>query len=322
MRDVFLTRKAIKHGVYNLKDYLIVFDFFYNIQKINTMNRRDAITTAGLAAGSLLIPKNQKSMSDKLPKTPFKHSVCRWCFNDIPLETLASKVKAIGIESIELLTPNEWSTVYSAGLTCALATADFISLTEGFNNPRNHKLLQGLYPELMESAANQGIPQVICFSGNRYQISDQEGLENCATGLAPLVKKAENLGIMLTMELLNSKVNHPDYQCDHTPWGVKLVEKIGSPNFKLLYDIYHMQIMEGDVIATIGKHADAISHYHTAGVPGRHEIDESQELYYPAIMKAIADTGFTGYVAQEFIPRDRTSAFRSLADAIRRCSIS
>ena len=286
------------------------------------MNRRDAITTAGLAAGSLLIPKNQQAMSDKLPKTPFKHSVCRWCFNDIPLETLASKVKAIGIESIELLTPNEWSTVYNAGLTCALATADFISLTEGFNNPNNHKRLQGLYPELMESAANQGIPQVICFSGNRYQISDQEGLENCAIGLAPLVKKAENLGIMLTMELLNSKVNHPDYQCDHTPWGVKLVEKIGSPNFKLLYDIYHMQIMEGDVIATIGKHADAISHYHTAGVPGRHEIDESQELYYPAIMKAIADTGFTGYVAQVFIPRDRTTAFRSLADAIRRCSIS
>ncbi len=291
-----------------------------NMRMSKKMNRRDALAAAGLVTGSLLLPGTGQAKTP-LPEVPYKHSVCRWCFSSTPLESLARSVKALGMHSIELLKPNEWETVYEIGLECAVATADFISLTQGFNNPAYHERLQGLYPELIRQAADQGIPQVICFSGNRENgISEKQGIENCAKGLAPLVKEAEKRGVTLIMELLNSKVDHKGYQCDHTPWGVELVEKIGSPRFKLLYDIYHMQIMEGDVIATIRKYSDAIGHYHTAGVPGRNEINDTQELYYPAIMKAIADTGFDGYVGQEFIPSDQEKAIQNLADAIIRCS--
>jgi hydroxypyruvate isomerase len=162
--------------------------------------------------------------------------------------------------------------------------------------------------------------RIIVFSGNRRQISDEQGLDNCAAGLAPVVKAAEQLGVNVVMVLLNSKYNHPDYQCDRTHWGVALAEKIGSPSFSLLYDIYHMQIMEGDVIATIRKYKDYIGHYHTGGVPGRNEINENQELYYPAIMRAIVETGYTGYVGQEFIPtyEDKIAA---LAEGVRICDV-
>ena len=211
------------------------------------MNRRDALAAAGLVTGSLLVPGSVQA-KPPLPQTPYKHSVCRWCFSATPLDSLARSVKALGMQSIELLKPEEWKTVYDTGLECAVATDDFISLTQGFNNPVYHEGLQKQYPGLIRQAADQGIPQVICFSGNREAgISEEQGIENCAKGLAPLVKEAEQRGITLIMELLNSKVDHKGYQCDHTPWGVKLVEKIGSPRFKLLYDIYHMQIMEGDI---------------------------------------------------------------------------
>jgi hydroxypyruvate isomerase len=222
------------------------------------------------------------------------------------------------------LGPEDWKTVQSHGLTCAVATGSFVSIENGFNETKNHEELQKGYVNLINQAADDGLPHVICFSGNRRDISDEQGLEACAVGLEPLVKQAEkrniNLimellnskvnhkdyqekrNINLIMELLNSKVNHKDYQCDKTPWGVELVEKIGSPNFKLLYVIYHMQIMEGDVIATIRAYNQHIAHYHTGGVPGRHEIDTTQELYYPAIIKAILETGYTGYVGQEFVP--------------------
>ena len=249
-------------------------------------------------------------------KAPFHHSVCKWCFGDLPLEAMAEKVKDMGITSIELVGVNDWAILKKHGLTCAIGNAPFISLTDGFNDINNHAKYQSMFPDLLKKAADAGIPNIIVFSGNRRGKSDVEGLENCAKGLDPIVKQAEKLGVNLVMELLNSKVNHKDYQCDHTEWGVQLMEKVGNTNLKLLYDIYHMQIMEGDVIATINKYNKYFGHYHTAGVPGRHEIDENQELNYHGIMKAIAATGFKGYVAQEFIPiaQDKLGSLRKAVE--------
>ena len=192
-------------------------------------------------------------------------------------------------------------------------------ISRGFNRVDHHAFLLPLYAQHISAVSHAGFPNLICFSGNRAGLSDAEGLEQCAIGLRALMPQAEREGVTLCMELLNSKVDHRDYQCDHTAWGAALVERVASPRFRLLYDIYHMQIMEGDVIRTVRQYHQAIAHYHTAGVPGRHEIDESQELQYPAIMRAIRDTGFTGYVAQEFIPVG--SPLDSLADAVRRCAV-
>lgn len=294
-------------------------------------DRRKALKHLTLgAAGALTIPgfttSCQSSLSEKEKPTPvtssanFKHSVCRWCFQDTPLEAFAERVKPMGISSIELCTPDEWPILKNHGLTCAVGTVKDLSLTDGYNQPELHAALNKKYMDLANKAADFGIEKIIVFSGNRKGLDDATGLENCAVGLDPLIKHAEKLGIMVVMELLNSKVDHIDYQCDKTPWGAALVDKVGSPNFKLLYDIYHMQIMEGDVIRTITDYKDHIAHYHTAGVPGRHEIDESQELYYPAIMKAIADNGFDGFVAQEFIPV-APEPFESLKKSVEICTV-
>lgn len=252
-------------------------------------------------------------------KGNINHSFCRWCYQGIPLEELADYAKELGVKSIELLREEEWAVVQSRGLTCAIATGD-ISLTEGFNTVKNHAKLQQFYPDLIRKAAAAGLPNVICFSGNRNGIGEEEGLENCAIGLEPLIKLAEKEGITLIMELFNSKIDHPDYQADSTFWGVNLVEKIGSNRFKLLYDIYHMQIMEGDIIRTIKDNYAHIGHYHTAGVPGRNEINDDQELFYPAIMKAIVETGYTGFVGQEFIPT-RDNKLESLKEGILICDV-
>ena len=287
------------------------------------MNRREAINTGllGLAATQVpgmtsMLSGSNKKESTMDSKAPFQHSVCKWCFNDLPLEAMAEKVKDMGITSIELVGVNDWAVLKKYGMTCAIGNAPFISLTDGFNEVNNHAKYHSMFPELLQKAADAGIPNIIVFSGNRRGKSDVEGMENCAKGLEPIVKQAEKLGVTLVMELLNSKVNHKDYQCDHTEWGVQLLEKVGNTNLKLLYDIYHMQIMEGDVIATIKKHNKYFGHYHTAGVPGRHEIDESQELNYPAIMKAIAATGYKGFVAQEFIPvaQDKLGSLRKAVE--------
>lgn len=271
---------------------------------METSERRQFIRNLALGSGALAVsPYLSANEKKKMPAFgKIKHSVCYWCYESMPLEEFAEKAKSTGVTSIELLRPDQWETVEKYGLTCAVATDTFASITEGFNNPTLHAKLQSDYEKLIVQAADKGLPNVICFSGNRGNLSDETGLENCARGLDSLAKLAEKQGVTLIMELLNSKVNHPDYQCDHTEWGVALAEKLGSPNFKLLYDIYHMQIMEGDVTATILKHHKYIAHYHTGGVPGRNEINENQELNYPAIMRAIVETGFKGYVAQEFIP--------------------
>ncbi len=282
-------------------------------------NRRNWIQVNLAAVGAALLPR-WEWQEGALPSTLFRHSVCRWCFNSLPLEELCDKVKELGLQSVELLGPKEWPVALSRGLDCAVATAPWISLTDGFNDPKNHGSLQEKYRQLMRQAADAGLKQVICFSGNRKGLDDAAGLEHCAKGLAPLVKEAEQLDIRLIMELLNSKKDHPGHQCDNTPWGVALVNKIGSTHFKLLYDIYHMQVMEGDIIQTIRSFSNYIAHYHTAGVPGRHEIDHSQELNYPAIMRAIAQTGFDGYVGQEFIPTIN-KPLESLKKAVHLCSV-
>jgi hydroxypyruvate isomerase len=252
-----------------------------------------------------------------------KQSVCKWCFNDLTVDQLAADAKRIGLHSVELIDPTDFATVTKHGLICAMTNAPGDPRTripKGFNRVENHSWLVPLYHDYIAKVAEAKFPNLICFSGNRAGLGDDEGLENCAKGLREIVPAAEKAGVTICMELLNSKVNHPDYQCDHTAWGVKLVEKVGSERFKLLYDIYHMQIMEGDVIHTIRDQHRHIAHYHTAGVPGRHEIDESQELFYPAVMRAIRDTGFTGYVAQEFVPASK-DGIGSLEDAYRRCAV-
>jgi hydroxypyruvate isomerase len=251
-------------------------------------------------------------------KGNIKQSVCRWCYGKIPLEKLAEEAAKMGYKSIELLKPDEYLKIKSTGLTCAMLMGTG-PIDNCLNRKENHERCERELRQAIDFAAGNGLPNVICFSGNRKGMSDEEGLENCAVGLKRVVGYAEEKKIMICMELLNSKVNHKDYMCDRTPWGVNLVKKIGSPSFKLLYDIYHMQIMEGDVIATIRANKEFIAHYHTGGVPGRHEIDETQELNYPAIIKAIVATGYQGYLGQEYIPaRD---PLPSLAQGFRICDV-
>ncbi len=292
------------------------------------MKRRKIIRNIALGAGALTMTgavsscaaKSVEKMSPNL-KGNINHSVCQWCFGKTPLEELCEKASSFGISSIDLVGVKDWPTIAKYGLTSAMGNAPWMSLTAGFADTNNHKDLQAKYLELIPKAAESGIKNIICFSGNRTdKLNDTQGLENCAAGLDPIIKAAEKEGVNVVMELLNSKVDHTGYMCDHTTWGVDLCEKLGSDNFKLLYDIYHMQVMEGDVIATIRAYHKYINHYHTAGVPGRNEIDESQELYYPAIMNAIKDTGFGGYVAQEFIPKEE-DAMESLRKSIEICDV-
>ena len=287
------------------------------------MNRKQALRTmAATAAGTMALPAFAKAFSI-LPadlKGNINHSACRWCYDKIPLEDLAQAGKAMGLKSIELLGAKDWPVVAKYGLTCAIGYATDVSLNKGFNDPSLHEKLLKDYSETIPKAVDAGLKNLICFSGNANGMSPEQGLENCAKGLDAVMKVAQKHNMIISMELLNSKVNHKDYQCDHTEWGVKLCEKVGSENFKLLYDIYHMQIMEGDVIATIRKHNKYISHYHTGGVPGRHEIDETQELQYPAIMKAIVETGYKGFIGQEFIPA-REDKIASLKQGVAICDV-
>ena len=226
----------------------------------------------------------------------------------------------MGIEGIDLLGPNEWPLARKYGLTCSMAHGAGMGIPKGFNRLDLHDALVADYEQLIPKVAEAGLTNLICFSGNRGKLSDEEGLENCVVGLKRLMKTAEKHKVILVMELLNSKVSHKGYMCDHTPWGVELCKRVGSENFKLLYDIFHMQIMEGDMIRTIRESAPYIAHYHTGGVPGRAEIDETQEIYYPAVIKAIVETGFKGFIAQEFVPRG-PDPIESLRKSIDICDV-
>jgi hydroxypyruvate isomerase len=259
-------------------------------------------------------------------KGRINHSVCKWCYPKISLEDLCLAGKGMGLASIELLQPADFPTLKKHGLTCAMVRNPVSGperlgrIEKAWNRVEHHDALVQAYDQQIKDCADAGMTNLICFSGNRAGLDDEKGIENCALGLKRIMKLAEDKRVTIVMELLNSKVNHKDYQCDHTAWGVELCKRIGSERFKLLYDIYHMQIMEGDVIATIRKSKDYIAHYHTGGVPGRNEIDDTQELHYPAIMKAVLETGFKGHVAQEFIPK-RPDALASLKQGVGICDV-
>lgn len=292
------------------------------------MNRRSFLQTVpvGVAAAAVTPNVFRASARQAPPESTgakgaqgYRHSVCRWCYGSMDLAQLARSAKAMGISSVELLGESEWRVVQGEGITCALANGP-TTIPSGFNRIENHDRLVIRSEELLPKVKAAGIPSMIVFSGNRAGLSDAEGLDNCVTGLKRVAPLAEAAGVTIVMELLNSKVDHMDYMCDRTAWGVELVKRVASDRFRLLYDIYHMQIMEGDVIRTIGENAWAIGHYHTGGVPGRAEIDATQELNYPAICRAINGVGYTGYIAQEFIPRSG-DPMRSLAEAVRLCTV-
>ncbi|SNC67563.1 hydroxypyruvate isomerase [Hymenobacter gelipurpurascens] len=291
-------------------------------------NRRAALKgllTSTAAVGALGVagactPDEKQTEKQTGLKNNIKQSVCRWCFSDLSVEQLCIAAKEMGIRGIDLVGPADWPTLKKYGLDSPMCNGAEINLTDGFNDPRYHAQLQKQYAAMIPRVAEAGYTNLICFSGSRRGMSDATGLENCAKGLQPLLKLAEKHKVVLVMELLNSKIDHKDYQCDHTAWGVALAKKLGSEHFKLLYDIYHMQINEGDVIRTLTEHHNYIAHYHTAGVPGRHELDETQELNYPAIMRAILATGFKGYVAQEFMPT-KPDKLASLRQAVQLCDV-
>ncbi|HWK56384.1 MAG TPA: TIM barrel protein [Parapedobacter sp.] len=289
-------------------------------------SRRSALKAMAAGTGAVMATDLFKhaAAAEKAAAEPLKgrinHSVCRWCYPSIPLASLCEAAKEIGITAIDLVGPDEWAVLKQYGLHAAMSHGAGKGISQGFNDPTLHDELVASYENLIPQVAAAGYDQLICFSGNRRGLDDEEGILHCATGLKRLMGTAEQHGVTLVMELLNSKVDHPDYQCDHTAWGAALCDAVGSDRFKLLYDIYHMQIMEGDIIATIRKYHSYIAHYHTGGVPGRNEIDETQELHYPAIMSAIVETGFKGYVAQEFIPK-QPEPLKSLAQAISICDV-
>lgn len=292
------------------------------------LNRRSAIK--GILAGAtalsipnsfsaLAMPKNENVGQNRL-KGNINHSVSRWCFDSLDLETLCQEAKKMGITGIDLVGPKSWPTLKKYDLESTMCNGAEINLVDGFNDTQFHEKLIKNYSEMIPMVAKAGYKNLICFSGNKRGKSDEEGWTNCVNGIKQLIPLAEKHKVTLVMELLNSKIDHKDYQCDKTSWGVALAKKVNSENFKLLYDIYHMQIDEGDLIRTITENHQYIAHYHTAGVPGRNEIDDTQELNYPAIMKAIAKTGFTGYVGQEFIPKNKNK-LESLQQAITICDI-
>ncbi len=293
-------------------------------------NRREALKKiAGgvLAAGSVV--SYSSFLTTSRNDEPFKmkgninHSVCWWTYNFISLDELCVAVKKIGFSAIDLVGPGDWPILQKNGIFSSMCNGAEINLTDGWAEKKFHAALIKNYTGIIPLVAQAGYKNLICFSGSRRDMDDETGLKNSTEGLKQIMSLAEKHGVMIQMELLNSKVNHKDYMCDKTPWGVELVKRINSPNFKLLYDIYHMQIDEGDVIRTIQDNQQYFGHYHTGGVPGRHIIDETQELYYPAIMKAIVATGFTDYVAQEFVPdqKDKDAKIAALKKAVKICDV-
>lgn len=298
----------------------------------NQLSRRNLIASAGVTAAAFTLGTGGAAMAAESVSTGSKdigahaeevrngrlpQSVCQWCFKKWSIEELAANAQKIGLKGIDLVGPDTFETLKKYSLIGTMTPSH--SIPKGLNRKENWDECLGKIRKSIEATEAAGFPNVICFSGNRDGMDDETGLKNCAEALKQVVGYAEEKKVTICMELLNSKVNHKDYMCDTTPWGAKLVDTVGSERFKLLYDIYHMQIDEGNVIATIRQYKDRIAHYHTAGVPGRNELDETQELQYSAIMRAIADTGFKGWVAQEFIPKRDPAT--SLAEAARICVV-
>ncbi|HEX6309802.1 MAG TPA: TIM barrel protein [Longimicrobiales bacterium] len=280
-----------------------------------------AVAPAGAAGGAAAV--TERGRADPRSHAPgrLRQSVCRWPFASIPLPAFCRSVVALGLGAIDLLAPEEWQVAADHGLTCSMGypavRRDFI--TRGLNDPANHALLLGELERALPLAARHGVPNVIAMFGNRNGRSDAAGIDACVAALARIAPLAEQERVTICIELLNSRVDHADYQGDRTAFGVEVVSRVGSPRVKLLYDIYHMQVMEGDVIRTIRTHAQHIAHFHTAGVPGRHELDDAQELNYRGIAAAIADLGFDGWFAHEFIPT--RAPLEGLRAAIETCTV-
>ena len=289
-------------------------------------NRRSILKTLALSATAIIAAPTISFGSGTESKKKLKlkgninHSVCRWTYSYLPLDELCNAIKKIGFHAIDLVGPKDWPVLKTHGIYSSMCNGAEISLTKGWADKQYHATLIKNYSEHIELVAAAGYKNLICFSGSRNGMDDETGLKNCVEGLKQILPLAEKKGILLQMELLNSKVDHKDYMCDKSKWGVELCRQISSESFKLLYDIYHMQIDEGDVIRTIKNNYAYFGHYHTGGVPGRNEINENQELFYPAIIKAIKETGFKDYVAQEFIPAGKDK-IASLKDAIKICDV-
>jgi hydroxypyruvate isomerase len=282
-----------------------------------------ALATTGAGPLRAISAPLTESSESSLPAGRLKQSVCRWPYAKVSLPDFCRRTQQMGFAAIDLLFPDEWAAAADAGLVVSMGYASrrdkFIAT--GFNDPANHALLLGELEMALPRAAQARVANLIAMFGNRVSgIDEQTAIANCAAGLAKIAPLAEKHGVTVCVELLNSKVDHPGYQGDHTAFGVAVMRAVNSPRVKLLYDIYHMQIMEGDVIRTIRDNIDWIGHFHTGGVPGRHEINDSQELNYHAIAAAIADLGFKGYVAHEFVPT-RADPFSSLAEALRICTV-
>ncbi|MGQ0732315.1 MAG: hydroxypyruvate isomerase family protein [Acidobacteriota bacterium] len=273
--------------------------------------RRDALSggAAALAWLSATVLAGQRAAAGQ--SRPLTQSVCRWPFAKMPLRDFCRSVADLGLTAIDLLPPEEWPVAREFGLGCSMGSGLGGTIPDGLNDPAHHEAIVKGLTQGIPRAADAGVPNVITFFGNRRGRPDQDAIAHSVAALERVAPVAERYGVTVCIEMLNSKVDHRDYQGDRTAYGVAVVSAVNSPRVKLLYDIYHMQIMEGDVIRTLGEHQRWIAHYHTAGVPGRHEIDETQELYYPAIFRAIRDTGFAGHVAHEFIPlRDPITSLR------------
>ena len=280
------------------------------------LSRRDALKSGFAATALASLPVFAHGDTNApLRKNRIHQSVCRWCYKDIALDQLCAFAASIGMKGIDLLSIDEWEVPKRYGLICTMGYAGGGTIPDALNRPEHHDAIEAAFRVNIPLAAKAGVPNVITFSGNRRGMSDDEGARNSIAGLNRVKKIAEDNGVNICMELLNSKVNHPDYMCDHTAWGVRVIEGVNSPNVILLYDIYHMQIMEGDLIATIRANLQWIGHFHTGGVPGRHELDNTQEVQWDGVMRAIADAGFKGYVAHEFVPvRDPLTSLRAAVD--------
>ncbi len=284
------------------------------------MTRRDVL--AGVAgAAAIGLPTLSLNAADGKPgvkNAKIMQSVCQWCYGKVDFETLAVHAARIGLKGFDLAGPDQWPALKKHGLVCTMTPTH--GITKGLNRMENHEECLAIIRKRIEETSAAGFRNVICFSGNREGMDDAEGMDNCVIALKQVAGLAEEKKVTICMELLNSKVNHKDYMCDRTAWGAEMCKKVGSPRVKLLYDIYHMQVQEGDVIATIRKYAEYIGHYHTAGVPGRNEMDDTQELNYPPIIKAIINTRFDGYLGQEFIPK-KSDPLASLTAMVELCDV-
>lgn len=276
-----------------------------------------AVGTGNVFAGTLT-DENEFALKGNI-----NHSVCSWTYNFLPLDDMCRMVKKLGFAAIDLVGPKDWPTLQKHGIYSSMCNGAEINLIKGWSDKQYHPTLIKNYKEHIELVKKAGYKNLICFSGNRNGMDEETGLINMAEGIKQIIGLAEMNNVIIQIEVFNSKVDHKDYMADKSAWAVELCKRIGSPNFKILYDIYHMQINEGDVIRTIQNNHQYFGHYHTAGVPGRHEIDDSQELFYPAIMKAILETGFKDYVAQEFIPTGKTNdeKIKALKKAIKICDV-